>query len=164
MRHQMNPAAQARCLDCAQNHLPNTLLARSWPGPHEAPLDPVASRISESGLGQGWRSLPSSPSRHAAQAFTHRRASLIGTMSYSSLNSSLLVRSCSCRVGFFGILFLQRSLFYPTKRLRGSGKPRSAANVPLKTGRCASASQKKVPLKTITNSTSPHSPGATAGE
>jgi hypothetical protein len=118
---------------------PNALLARSWRGPHGAPLDPVASRISETQEGtrlEEFAFLAFSPCR---AGFTHPRAGLI------SLSSRLLVRSCSCRVGFFGIMFLQRGLSYPTKRLRASGKPRSAANVPLKTDRFASAPQIKFP-------------------
>jgi hypothetical protein len=60
---------------------PNALLARSWRGPHDAPLDPVASRISETQEGtrlEEFAFLAFSPCR---AGFTHPRAGLISLSS-----------------------------------------------------------------------------------
>jgi hypothetical protein len=80
-------------------------------------------------------------------AFHPDFARLIDSLSFGPVKPIRPVRHPFCQIGFFGTMFLQRAVFCPTKRFRGPGKPRLAADVPLKAGWFSPALQTKFPTK-----------------
>ncbi len=137
---------------------PNALLARSWRGPHDAPLDPVASRISETQEGTRLEEF-CFPRLLAMPRRLHPSPCWPDFLEFPFARPKLLLPG---RIFWDNVLAERSLLSYKTLegvRQTSVGGERTAQDRPV----CFGLTN-KVPLKTITNSTSPHSPGATAGE